>query len=68
MGDQHAHQPAETRSAEDADANADLGEGTSNPAPDESSESNLAPSVKKPKLRSGFVEIIELGEEDMLMG
>jgi len=62
--DQSADRPAETTGAKDMDADMDLGEGTSNPAPDERSGSDPVPSTKEPK--SAFIKIMELGEKDML--
>ena len=62
-------QPTEPRRGEDTDIDIemDLGEGTSNPAPDESPGSDPKLPESKPKHKHAFVKIMELDEKKMLI-
>jgi len=63
--DQPTGRPAGTSGANDVDVDMDLGEGTSNPAPDERFGLDPVPSAKEPKPKSAFVKIMELGKQGM---
>jgi len=62
-----AHRQAETRYAKDVDADMDLGQGPLDPVPHESPGSDPVSSANKPKPKSAFIKIMELGEKDMLI-